>query len=335
MTRRPGGSGAGSHLVSLVLVGALGLSACTNSSADPTASPSEGTSAASPSAPAPSSNATPPPAQNAEEQAVAAYEDYLAAVSSAVEQGDEPVALEEVAAGQALVAAQARVAGLASQNRRALGELVADPQEIQVEDGSATISDCYRDELVEYDRDTDEQVADPAGTRFAATATLGRSDGDWIVTEFVEGDFCVPDEIAGAVAARYLEFWSAVADAGRPPNPDHPALNETAGGEQFAGLRERLAQFRDEGLEVRGEHTSHPEVTRVTQGDTVAYVRDCRELDPEGGIYDAETGELVQGGAQPGERSLWEARLELADGSWKVVDADLKEEGSGCATTSA
>lgn len=335
MTRRPGGPGAGSHLVSLALVGALGLSACTNSAADPAASPSESPSAASPSAPAPTSTATPPPAPDAEEQAVASYEDYLAAVALAVQQGDDPVALEEVATGQALVAAQARVAGLASQNRRARGELVADPQEVQVEGDSATISDCYRDELVEYDRDTDEQVADRAGTRFAAAVTLERSDGDWIVTEFVEGDFCVPDEIAGAVAGRYLEFWSAVADAGRPPNPDHPGLNETAGGEQLAGLRERLAQFRDDGLEVRGEHSSHPEVTRVTQGDTVAYVRDCRELDPEGGIYDADTGELVQGGADPGERSLWEARLELVDGVWKVVDADLMEEGSGCETTSA
>ena len=71
-------------------------------------------------------------------------------------------------------------------------------------------------------------------------------------------------------------------------------------------------------------------VTRVSHDDTVAYVRDCRELDPQGGIYDAETGEMVQGGAEPGERSLWEARLEVADGAWKVVDADLKEEGSRC-----
>lgn len=336
MTRQPGGSGAGSHLVSLALVGALGLSACTNTSADPAASQAASPGAASPSAPAPTSPTTSPAATpDPEEQAVAAYEDYLLAVALAVQQGDDSVALEDVATGQALVAAQARVAGLASQNRRARGELVADPQEVQVEDGSATIFDCYRDELVEYDRDTDDQMADHAGTRFAATATLERSDGDWIVTEFVEGDFCVPDEIAGVVAARYLEFWSAVADAGRPPNPEHPGLNEMAGGEQLAGLRERLAQFRDEGLEVRGEHTSHPEVTRVTEGDTVAYVRDCRELDPDGGIYDAETGELVQGGAQPGERSLWEARLELVGGSWRVVDADLKEEGSGCATTSA
>lgn len=334
MTRRRGSPGAGSHCVSLVLMGVLGLSACTNSSADPAPSPTDSASAPSPSAPSPTSTA-PSAVPDAEQLAVSAYEDYLAAVSLAVQQDDEPVALEDVATGQALVAAQARVAGLASQNRRARGELIADVQEIQVNEDSATISDCYRDELVEYDLDTDEQLADHAGTRFAATVKLERTDGDWIVTEFVEGDFCVPDDIAGEVAARYLEFWSAVADAGRPPNPDHPGLNETAGGEQLAGLRDRLAQFRDEGLEVRGEHTSHPVVTRVSGEDTVAHVQDCRALDPEGGIYDAETGELVQGGADPGERSLWEARLELIDGSWKVIDADLKEEGSGCEATSA
>ena len=331
MTRRRGGSGAGSHLVSLALVGALGLSACTSTSADPN-SPTESASVSSPSESNPTS---PSPSATAEDPAITAYKDYLAAVALAVQQADEPVALEDVATGQALAAAQARVVGLASQNRRARGDLVADVQDVQVDDGSATISDCYRNELVEYDLDTDEQVADHAGTRFAATVKLDRSDGDWIVTEFVDGDFCVPDDIAGAVAARYLEFWSEVADAGRPANPDHPGLAETAAGEQLAGLRERLAQFRDDGLEVRGEHTSHPEVTRVSGGDTIAYVRDCRELDPEGGVYDAETGERVQGGAAPGERSLWEARLEIIDGVWKVVDADLKEEGSSCDPTSS
>lgn len=341
MTRRPGGSGARSRLVTLALVGALGLSACTSSSADPTTPPepvvatpstSRSTSPSAGERP-PTSSATSAP--DVEESLVTAYEDFLAAVALAVQQDDEPVALEEVATGQALAAAQARVVGLASQNRRARGQLVADVQEVDVDDGSATISDCHRNELVEYDLDTDERLADHAGTRFAATVQLARSRGEWIVTEFVEGDPCVPDGIAGAVAARYLEFWAAVADAGRPPNPDHPALAETAAGEQLAGLRDRLAQFRDDGLEVRGDHTSHPAVTRVSKGDTVAYVRDCRELDPQGGIYDAETGEMVQGGAEPGERSLWEARLELADKAWKVVDADLKEEGSRCDPTSS
>lgn len=336
MTRRRGGSGAGSHLVSLALVGALGLSACTSSSADPTTPPGSPSADSSPS-PSETNGTTSSPsaAPEAEEAAVTAYEDYLTAVALAVQQDDEPVSLEDVATGQALAAAQARVVGLASQNRRAHGQLVADVQEIEVDDGSARIADCYRNELVEYDLDTDEHVADHAGTRFAATVKLDRSDSGWIVTEFVEGDFCVPDDIAGAVAARYLEFWAAVADAGHSPNPDHPALAETAAGEQLAGLRDRLAQFRDDGLEVRGDHTSHPVVTRVSDGDTVAYVRDCRELDPQGGIYDAETGEMVQGGAEPGERSLWEARLELVDGAWKVVDADLKEEGSRCDPTSS
>ena len=151
MTRRRGGSGAGSHCVSLVLVGAFGLSACTNSAADPSASPTPTAASPSPSATAPTSAAPSLAPPVAEEMVVSAYEDYLAAVALAVQQGDEPVDLEDVATGQALVAAQARVAGLASQNRRARGDLVADPQDVQLDDGSATISDCYRDELVEYD----------------------------------------------------------------------------------------------------------------------------------------------------------------------------------------
>ena len=336
MTRRRGGSGTGSHLVSLALVGALGLGACTSSSADPT-TPTESASTPSSPSPAETNSTTPSPsaAPDAGDATVTAYEDYLAAVAVAVQQDDEPASLEDVATGQALAAARARVLGLTSQNRRARGQLVADVQEVEMDGSSARITDCYRNELVEYDLDTDEQVADHAGTRFAATVELERSGGDWIVTEFVEGDFCVPDEIAGPLSARYLEFWAAVADAGRPPDPDHQGLAETAAGEQLAGLQERLAQFRDDGLEVRGDHTSNPVVTRVSHDDTVAYVRDCRELDPQGGVYDAETGEMVQGGAEPGERSLWEARLELVDGAWKVVDADLKEEGSRCDPTSS
>lgn len=336
MKRRRAVSGAASHLVALTMVGALAVSACTNTSAD-SAAPAQSPRAASqpsPSAVEPA-EPSPSPTPDAAALAIAAYEEYLAAVAQAVEQDGDHVALDDVATGQALAAARARVVGLASQNRRARGQLVADVQDLDIDDSSATISDCYRNEFVEYDRDTDEQLADHAGTRFGASVRLDASSGEWVVTEFVEGDFCVPDDIAGAVAGRYLEFWSAVAQAGRPPDPGHPGLVETSAGEQLAGLQERLAQFRDDGLEVRGDNISNPVVTRVTARDTVAYVRDCRELDPDGGIYDIETGERVQGGAEPGERSLWEARLELIGGSWKVVDADLKEEASRCDPTSS
>ena len=147
MTRRRGGSGAGSRLASLALVGALGLSACTSSSADPT-TPTEpvATIPSTSGSTSPSAAESPPTssttsAPDVEESLVTAYEDYLAAVALAVQQDDEPVSLEDVAAGQALAAAQARVVGLASQNRRARGQLVADVQEVEVDGGSGTISD--------------------------------------------------------------------------------------------------------------------------------------------------------------------------------------------------
>ncbi len=129
---------------------------------------------------------------------------------------------------------------------------------------------------------------------------------------------------------RYLAFWEAVNAASRPPDPDHPDLAATAGGDQLEGLREQIAGFRDDGYEVRDETVSHPVATQISDDDTVAMVRDCRDLDPEGGIYDADTGERVHGGADPGQRDLWETRLEQIGGVWKVVDADLIEGDSAC-----
>ncbi len=143
-----------------------------------------------------------------------------------------------------------------------------------------------------------------------------------------------PNSRAGPVEARYVAFWDAVADAGNPPNPDHPRLTQVAGGEQLDGLRARLRDFKDKGYEVRDASISHPTVTQVSHRDTVARVRDCRELDPDGGVYDASTGELVDGGARQGQHALWAVRLEKIDGAWKVVDADLAEEDSACAARS-
>lgn len=245
-----------------------------------------------------------------------------------METGD-PTRIES-ATGQALAAAQARVASLTSQDRVAKGVFRPAIQSLDLDGDTAELRDCYASDITEHHRETEEQLADRNGTRFSASVVLERSDESWVVAEFKQGEFCVPDDLAVEVEDRYLAFWAAVGAAGRPPNPDHPDLANTAAGEQLRGLRERIAGFRDDGYEVRDGTVSHPVATQISEDDTVAMVRDCRDLDPDGGIYDTETGELVHGGAEPGQRDLWETRLELIGGDWKVVDAGLIEGDSAC-----
>src|SRR5690606_22764837 len=109
----------------------------------------------------------------------------------------------------------------------------------------------------------------------AADVALEHSEQGWVVTEFNQGEFCVPGDIAQEIEDRYLAFWAAANAAGRPPNPDHPGLAATAAGEQLDGLRERISGFRDDGYEVRDDTASHPVATQISENDTVAIVRDC------------------------------------------------------------
>lgn len=317
------------RLLGLAVVGSLLLSACTSGSANEplatgTATRSTSSSSEVPSAsPRATSSAT-----TLEREVEAAYTSYLDSTVAAMASGD--VSQITNAQGQALTAAQGRVAGLVSQDRSARGAFVADIQSLEVDGDVAMIRDCYRAEITEHDRNTGEQVLDRAGLRFAADVQLAREGGSWTVVEFSQGDPCVPSEIAVELESRYLAFWDAIATAGQPPDPDHPDLADTASGEQLEGLRARLSDFRDAGYEVRDDSTPHPRAVRLSHDDTVAMVRDCRELDPAGGVYDAETGKMVDGGAEPGQHALWETRLELLDSRWMVVDADLTEEESAC-----
>lgn len=307
-------------------VGVFLLSACTGgTAAEPSPTRDSSPPAVVPTeSPTPSETATVALTSDVE----VAYQHYLDTTVAAMETGD-PTRIE-AATGQALAAAQARVAALSSQDRVAKGAFRSAIESLDVDGDKAELRDCYAADVTEHDRETDEQVADRDGTRFWADVRLERADDGWTVVEFNQGEFCVPDDLAEEIEGGYLAFWTAVSTAGRPPNPDHPDLAATAAGEQLEGLRERISGFREDGYEIRDETVSHPVATRISQSDTVAIVHDCRDLDPDGGIYDAETGELVHGGAEPEQRDLWETRLQVIDGAWKVVDADLVEEDSGC-----
>jgi hypothetical protein len=139
-----------------------------------------------------------------------------------------------------------------------------------------------------------------------------------------------PDAVESAIVARYLAFWEAVAEAADPPDPDHPALEESAADPQLEQLRGVLADDREQGRFRRVVGTHSPEVRELLDSAAAAVVDDCAQLDPEDGTYDAETRERISEPTEPGYRELLEARLELIGGEWKVVNINVVEEDSEC-----
>lgn len=274
----------------------------------------------------------PEPAEPTDEERVtASYEAFLQALTEAMEEADpDSPMLAERADGAGLVSAQAMVVSLTTADRVARGEFVPSIESIEIDGDTAELEDCYRADVVEYDVDTDEQVADRGGARFEVSAELQRAGEGWVVTDFTQGDVCAPSVIAGVVEDRYLAFWDAVWSAADPPDPDHPGLVDTAAGEHLAGVQEQLTQLREEGRVRRGRGTENPVVLYVTAHDTEAVVLDCVEENPDGGLYDAATGERVEGGTAEGQRTLLETRLEVIDSLWRVVNVSVLEEDSSC-----
>jgi hypothetical protein len=323
-----------SRLARAIVAGSLALAACTSTG---DANPIEEQPEASPTATnednsGSSGDEPDDTVEPTDEEAIAAvYGAFLGALAAAMEVGDPDLTeLTELAEDAGLVSAQAMVVSLTEAGRVARGEFVPSFESIEVDDGSANVEDCYRAELVEYDATTDEQVADRGGARYEATARLGRDGDAWLVTEFAQGDVCAPAEIAAEVRDRYLAFWDAVWSAADPPDPGHPGLAETAAGAHLEGLQAQLTQLRDEGQVRRGRGTENPVVTYVTDHDTEAFVSDCVEENPEGGVYDAQSGERIEGGTAPGQRTLLETRLELIEETWRVVNVRVVEEDSSC-----
>jgi hypothetical protein len=311
----------------------LALVACTSTGdADPVDDPP----AAAPLTAEDEGPADPPdeiePLEPSDEDAVAAtYEEFLTALTAAMEAGDPDLTeLSKHAAGAGLVSAQAMVVSLTEAGRVARGDFVPSFESVEVDGDAATVQDCYRADLVEYDAASDEQVADRGGARFEATARLERDGGEWRVTEFVEGDVCAPRELAAVVEDRYLGFWDAAWDASDPADPDHRGLPEMATGDYLTTLRAQLTQLKEAGHVRRGRGTENPFTVYVTNHDEEALVRDCVEESPDGGVYDAMSGDLVDEGEPPGERTLLEARLQVIDDEWRVANVRVLEEDSAC-----
>lgn len=322
-----------SRLATAILTGSLAVAACT-----PTGDATSVSDPPEENPPAVDDNGVddpvdePEPTEPSDEEAVtASYEAFLQALTAAMAVADPDLALlAERADGAGLVSAQAMVVSLTTADRIARGEFVPSIESIEIDGDTAELKDCYRADILEYDVGSDEQVADRGGARFEVSAELQRADDGWVVTDFVQGDVCAPAAIARVVEDRYLAFWDAVWSAADPPDPNHPGLVDTAAGEHLAGVQAQLTQLREDGRVRRGRGTENPVVTYVTTHDTEAAVLDCVEENPDGGLYDAATGQRVEGGTAEGQRTLLETRLEVIDDLWKVVNVSVLEEDSSC-----
>jgi len=118
-----------------------------------------------------------------------------------------------------------------------------------------------------------------------------------------------------AVIAAYLAEIDAFYLAANPPNPNHPALAETATGDLLEGLRQNLEDLAQEGTGIRrgAQTTDHPRVTRIAPG--AAIVEDCGV---DGDVqFNVATGVIVDDSVITGKAT---ARLIKVRDRWLVAE---------------
>jgi hypothetical protein len=184
---------------------------------------------------------------------------------------------------------------------------------IEASGDTATIEDC----LVFSE-------GEPAGAShwYHATATWDPDTETWTITTITRNDpvGCVPANLNQAVLDAYQNYWDQTKQYWNPPQPDHPALEQTQTDPHLEHERGLLEQFAADGWHLIDDPVHHPEVFLI--GDsTFVRISDCQDPDLDGGVFDAG------GNRQPGipervegQRDLIEATLVLVDGAWKISD---------------
>jgi hypothetical protein len=127
--------------------------------------------------------------------------------------------------------------------------------------------------------------------------------------------------MADAAIAGYEAYYEAQAEFWDPPDPDSPLVDQVLTEPQNSFIVGLLDQHRTQGVALRGQPTTHPEVIEV-HSPTELVVLDCFEPALDFGLYDLDTGELVSSNApvRVGQRNLRSAVMVLEDDLWKVSD---------------
>jgi len=152
---------------------------------------------------------------------------------------------------------------------------------------------------------------DPAAAPATTTTTLAPGDATTTVP---------PSPAAAAVVEAYEASWSAFGAFVNGEGSGEPS--DYFDGDHLATVVDRIAQYADEGLELRGDADLAPSEVAVVGG--AASLVDC-QID---GTYavDRRTGAVViPASARPQEVAV---QLVLVDGRWKVSSVDYSAEGS-------
>jgi hypothetical protein len=300
------------------------------------------------------SSASEAPSPSDAEQIVEAYRQYNAAVSEALGQGAGRLpALAEVAAGQALKDARARVRANRDDGVVTTGALEPSVTVAEVDwsgGDEATVTDCVLNSLTHVAADDPDIVeAEATGTRRPVKAKLLRTSDGWVVRRvempqdedsdnpqkdppFLRGPMpdgppsCAPPELEQELLARYQAFWDAFDRAfgfGRdgPADPDDPALAETSVDPQLSDTHTFFEELEEKNQTSQGDRDSRdPWVLGVTDFDKTAFIADCVTLGASQTV-DLDGGEVVERN-KAGRLDYYEARL-VHNEHWQVAKLDI------------
>ena len=128
-------------------------------------------------------------------------------------------------------------------------------------------------------------------------------------------------DIADAAISGYEAYYEAEAEFWDPPDPTSPLIVEVLTDPQKSFIVGLLEEHQSQGIALRGQPTTHPEVIEV-RSPTEVVILSCSEPDPSYGLYYIGTGERLpdEPPVQDGQRDLQSAVLVLDGGRWKVSD---------------
>ena len=189
--------------------------------------------------------------------------------------------------------------------------------QIVIEGDTATITDCVI--TTQHERD-DHGDAVTLSTSWEAQASA-TADGWRIDVAGPRDLFCVGEELNDQLLDAYREYRSAKDAAWDPPDPDHPALEQTMTGAHLEFIRGLLAEHQRDGIVVRDPAPTDNAVVWEL-GIGTATVSDCVRQVAGRGAFDVESGERLDDLIPPVRDGQLDAQsvdlVRTDDGVWKV-----------------
>jgi hypothetical protein len=189
--------------------------------------------------------------------------------------------------------------------------------EVVIDGDTATVTDCVI--TTQHERE-DEDGAVTLSTSWEAHATA-TADG-WRISGAGPRDlFCVAAELNEQLLGAYRAYRAAKESAWDPPDPDHPALDETMTGEHLEFIHRLLEEHQRDGIVVRDPApTDNAVVWELGIGR--ATVSDCVRQVEGRGAFDAESGERLDDLIPPVRDGQLDAQsvdlVRTSDGLWQV-----------------